>query len=137
MSVWLWGATTRVDTGARRVHNNALIWLKHPGAEIPGDICTKHVPSEFLRTHLPTIGTGHESGRAECAPEITEKRGTMLRVLSRSAYDPAGSGRADGFPFGVECWRSSRSAYDPVGSGRADGFSFGIESWRSFLPCEA
>ena len=62
-----------------RIRNHAFRLFKHPGAENPGDICTKHVPAELLRNHLPTIRTGHEGGRAECAPEITEKRGTFTR----------------------------------------------------------
>ena len=62
-----------------RIRNHAFRLFKHPGAENPGDICTKHVPSELLKTHLPTTSVEYEDGRAACAPEITEKRGTMSR----------------------------------------------------------
>ena len=62
-----------------KIRNHAFRLFKHPGAENPGDICTKHVPAELLRTHLPTVSAGHETGRAACAPEITEKRGTLAR----------------------------------------------------------
>ena len=62
-----------------RIRNQAFRLFKHPGAENPGDICTKHVPAELLRTHLPTTSVSFQSGRAECAPAVTEKRGTMTR----------------------------------------------------------
>ena len=58
-----------------RIRNHAFKLFKHPGADNPGDICTKHVPAELLRTHLPAVSIYHECGRAECAPDVTEKRG--------------------------------------------------------------
>ena len=60
-----------------KIRNGHIRLFKHPGADNPGDICTKHVPSELLRRHFPSIGTHAESGRAPGAPEITEKRGTV------------------------------------------------------------
>ena len=59
-----------------KIRNRSMRLFKHPGADNPGDICTKHVPSELLNRHLPSIGNKYEMGRADCAPDITEKRGT-------------------------------------------------------------
>ena len=59
-----------------KLRTRAFRLFKHPGTDNPGDICTKHVPSDLLVKHLPTLGISHEASRAQCAPEITEKRGT-------------------------------------------------------------
>ena len=60
-----------------KIRSGGIRLFKHPGTENPGDICTKHVPSDLLQRHLPTICTHIQDGRAPGAPEITEKRGTV------------------------------------------------------------
>ena len=39
-----------------KIRNGSIRLFKHPGADNPGDICTKHVPSELLNRHLPSMG---------------------------------------------------------------------------------
>lgn len=59
-----------------KIRKKEIRLCKHPGDENPGDLCTTHFTSEVLRKLLPTTGTQYEDGRANCAPDMTEKRGT-------------------------------------------------------------
>ena len=65
-----------------RLRAGAFRLFKHPGEANPSDICTKHVPSELLVRHLPTIGSYVELGRPDCAPMVTEKRGLQMLVMA-------------------------------------------------------
>ena len=58
-----------------RIRSGALRLYKYPGNDNPGDICTKHVPSEVLCRHVPAVNLQEETGRAESAPNVTENRG--------------------------------------------------------------
>ena len=64
-----------------KLRTGTFRFFKHPGADNPGDICTKHVPNDVLTKHLPNTNMHATDGRAYCAPDITEKRGTTNNQL--------------------------------------------------------
>merc|ERR1711894_711566 len=54
---------------------------KHPGAENPGDLLTKHVDGATVQGHCERAGVRILAGRAESAPRPTEGQGQTIRKL--------------------------------------------------------
>ena len=89
-----------------RIRSGAFRLFKLPGVDNPGDVCTKHVPSELIIKHLGITHLQAEAGRPSCAPQITEKQGA---AQNRSLTGSGELSTNAGLPGVSEAFRSRAS----------------------------